>query len=108
VGDNGVSLSTLATSSVVDDISDVLVDSERLSSHGRLIDGKKSNTRSVLLTFLLIFLILVMSVVGFVKFGKVGLVSVWIFVVANESAVGWDDTSVLNDDLSRVNFGFSH
>jgi hypothetical protein len=54
VSDNAISLSTLATGSVVDNISDILVDSEGLSSHGRLIDGEERVSRAVLLSVVIV------------------------------------------------------
>ena len=42
--DNSESLSTLASSGVVGRVTDVLVDSQRLSSNGRLVDSNKSST----------------------------------------------------------------
>lgn len=104
VCDDGICLSTLATSSVVDDIGDVLVDSEGLSSHGRLIDGQKSVSRSVLVLELIIILALLSSRLaglGF-QFAEVFLVTVGVVVGRDNSGVTGDDLSILDDDLVDV------
>jgi len=101
VGDDGICLSTLATSSVVDDIGDVLVDSEGLSSHGRLIDGEKSVSRSVLVFHLIIILVLLSSRLTSLsfQFAEVFLVTIGVVVGRDNSGVTGDDLSIFDDDL---------
>lgn len=103
VSDNTVCLSTLATSSVVDNIGDVFIDGEGLSSHGRLIDGEKSVSRAMLLSVFLILILSLCSVARIttlrVEFVEVGLVSGRVVICADDSGIGGDDLSILNDDL---------
>jgi len=108
VRDNAVSLSTLATGSVVDDICDVLIDGQRLSSHGRLIDGKKSVTRTVLLSvFLILILVLYgvsrVTIVDF-EFSEVFGVTVGVIVRADDAGISRDDLTVFDNDLQREKY----
>jgi hypothetical protein len=102
VGDEGISLSTLATSCVVDGIGDVLVDSERFSGHGRLINGKKSVAGAVLLSHLIVIALLVgrLASLSF-QLAEIFLVTVGVVVGRDNARVGWDDLSILNDDLEN-------
>lgn len=104
VGDNAESLSTLATGSVVDDICDVLVNREGFSSHGRLINGKKSVARAVFLVSIII-LVLALCVTGFAtlsfEFGKVGLVSVGVVICADNSGISGNDLTIFDDNLDN-------
>ena len=103
VGDNGIGLSTLATSCVVDNISDVLVDSQGFSSHGRLIDSKKSIAGTVLSSvciIIIIFLLFAHFVAALVdEFLLVGFVSVRVVISANNSSIGGNDMSIFDNDL---------
>lgn len=106
VGNNTVCLSTLATSSIVDDIGNILVDSEGLASHGRLIDGKKSVSRTVFLSMfsILVFNLCVVARITSLdfEFVEVGGISGRVVIGADDSGIGWDDLSIFDDDLQRV------
>lgn len=101
---NGVGLSTLATSGVVDNISHELVDGERLSSDGRLISGNDgvtlvSNalalvTLGILRASWVLFWVQSMLLAQLLVLLEV----LWVFVVANETSVGGADLTFLNDD----------
>ena len=105
VSDNSISLSTFAASGVVDDICDVLVDGERLSSHGRLIDGQKSVSRTVLLLAHCVFLLFTM--VGIVaqlsfQFALILGPAVGVVVTRDDAAVSGDDLAVLDNNLKLL------
>src|ERR1700712_1682332 len=75
-GNDTVSLTTLATGGVVTDIGHVLVDSEGLSSDGRLITSNQGDTLvNVTLIIIVVIIVLLLEVVG-VGIGEVFLVSV--------------------------------
>jgi hypothetical protein len=96
-----VSLSTLATGSVVESVTDVLVGSERLSSDSRLI-GSDDGVTNVLLThvIVIVFLVVLMSVVGvFVTKLLPVFETIRVFVVADKRGIGGNDFTFLNDDL---------
>lgn len=102
VCDNSKGLSSLATSCVVDNVGDVLVDSEGFSSHGRLIDSKNGVSGSVPLSFLVIFIILLvgrLSKLG-VQFSAVSFVAVGVVVGADNPGIGGDNLTVFDDDLN--------
>jgi len=82
VGNNSVCLSTLAAGGVIDNIGNVLVNSERLSGHGRLINGQESVTRAVLFTYLVIILTLVLDILTrlFFQFAYVLCVAIGVVV----------------------------
>jgi len=82
MSDNGISLSTFASSCVVDSISDVLVDSERFSSHSRLIDSEESIAGTVLFSSNLIVIILLASRLASLglEFAEIFLVTVGVIV----------------------------
>ena len=96
-GDNGVSLTALASGGVVADIGDVLLDGEGLSGHRRLINSDES-VSSVWKT-----LLLVIRVGSDLAAGKtlcahlslvVGEALLLVVVSANETAVTWNNRSV--------------
>ena len=100
VGDNAVRLSTLATSCVVDDIGNVLVDGEGFTGHGRLINGQESVSGAVLLVSVLILLLLVGRVATLsLELLEVGLVSVGVVVRADDAGIGGDDLTIFDDNL---------
>lgn len=99
VGDESVSLSTLATSGVVQWISDELVNSEGLSSHGRLIDGEDGVSTSVVLSLLVLVVgSLLFTVALVLELTNVSLVTFLVVVVANKTGISWDNGTILNDD----------
>lgn len=103
VGNNSVCLSTLAASSVVDNIGNVLVNSERLSSHGRLINGQESVTRTVLLTYLVIILTLVLDILTglFFQFALVLCVAIGVVVGRDDASVSWNDLTIFDNNLGK-------
>ena len=104
--DDGICLSTLATGSIVDNISNVFVDSERLSSHGRLINGEQSIARAVLLSNLIVVTVVFNFLAGLslellLELGP----AVGVVVGGDNSGVSRDNLSVFNNDLSApINF----
>jgi hypothetical protein len=102
VCNDGVRLSTLATSCVVDDIGNILVDGERLTSHGRLIDGQEGVSGTVLLVSVLIIVLLIWGVAALsLEFLEVGLVSVGVVVRANDAGICRDDLTIFDNNLPR-------
>jgi len=100
VSDNGISLSTLATSSVVDGVGDVLVDSERFSSHGRLINGEKSVTRTVFLAGVVTIIFLKNSITTLcLELSEIFCVTVGVVVTRDNSTISWDDGTIFDDNL---------
>jgi len=107
VGDDGISLSTLAAGSIVDNISDVLVDSEGFSGHGRLVDGEEGVAGAVLLSDIVIIFALVFDF--FTSLALELLLelcpAVGVVVGGDNSGVSRDNLSVFNNDLSApINF----
>lgn len=107
-GDNGVSLTTLASSGVVTDISDVLLDSEGLSSHRGLINSDES-VSSVWKTLLLVIRVgsdLAASKTLCAHLSLVvGEALLLVVVSANETAVTWNNRSMatsLKNNLGRM------
>jgi hypothetical protein len=82
VSDNGISFSTLAASCVVNSIGDILIDSERFSSHGRLIYSEDSVAGTVLLSSDLVLIILLTSRLTSLslEFAEIFLVTVGVIV----------------------------
>jgi hypothetical protein len=107
VCDNGVCLSSFAASRVVDYISHILVNSERFSSHGRLIDGEKSVAGTVLLSDVVVFFALVLLFLTSLAFDfflelcpAIGVV-----VSGDNSGIGRNNLTVLDNDLEEsINF----
>ena len=105
VCDNGICLSTLATSCVVNDIGNVLVDGEGLSSHGRLINGQKSVSRSVLLVSIIVFVFLIGRVTALsFELLEVGFVSVGVIVGADDAGISRNNLTIFDDDLQAIRF----
>jgi hypothetical protein len=103
VGDDGICLSSLAASSIVDYISHVLVDSERFSSHGRLIDGKESIAGAVLLSDVVLVVALVFNVLAGLAFKfllELGP-AVGVVVSRDNSGIRGNNLSVFDNDLER-------
>lgn len=103
--DDGIGLSTLAASGVVGDITEVLVDGERLTSHGGLIDGKEGSSTVGGQSGLLLFLLVVLSLV--VRAAKLALSAELLedlellrtSVVANQKNIGGNGVTFLNNEL---------
>lgn len=104
-----VSLATLATGSVVDDIAHELVDSQRLTSDGGLVSGDDRVTLvcdTLAFTFILLlfragWVFLGVELVLFAEF----LVASELFgsvVVADETGIGRDGLTFFDDDLRDV------
>ena len=104
--DNCVGLSSFAASSVVDYISDVLVDGERFSSHGRLIDGEESIAGAVLLSdVVLVVLALVLFFLTSLAFEFFLEISpaVGVVVGRDNAGISGNNLTVLDNDLGDVN-----
>ena len=103
MGNNSVCLSTLAASSVVDGIGNVLVNSERLSGHGRLINGQESVSRAVLLTNLVIILVLVLDILTglFFQFALVLCPAIGVVVGRDDASISWNDLTIFDNDLEK-------
>lgn len=98
--DNTVSLATLATSGVVASVGHVLVDSERFTGDGGLVNGNERNTELSLHGTLIIILLLLEGV--FADSGEVllvGLVHLGLAVVADKTDITGDDGTFLDNDL---------
>lgn len=100
--DNSVGLTTLATSGVVASVSHVLVDSERFTSDGGLVNGNKGDTGTGLNATILVVLILLL-LKGVVANGGevllVGLEVLGLVVVTDQADIGGNDGTFLDDDL---------
>jgi hypothetical protein len=105
VGDNGVGLSALAASGVVDHVGNVLVDGERLTSHSRLINGQKGVSRAVLLVTVVVLVTMLFGGVVELRlqFPDVVLIAIGVVVATDDAGISWDDLAVLNNDLRDVN-----
>jgi hypothetical protein len=105
--DDGVGLATLATSGVVTDISDVLLDGERLSGHGRLIDsdeGMATVWKTLLLVIRCSSELAADETLGAHLGLVVGEAVLLVFVGTDQTAVTWNDRSVattFENDLGR-------
>ncbi|TLD16715.1 uncharacterized protein PgNI_01314 [Pyricularia grisea] len=101
VGDDTVGLSALASGGVVDGVGHVLVDGERLSSDGRLVNGN-NGVADVGSTILVIRLVLLAAGAGNVlgvEFGLVlGEAVPGIVVVADKTGIAGNNMAFLNDD----------
>ena len=100
--DNTVGLATLATSSVVASVGHVLVNSERFTSDGGLVNGNKGDTEASLnATILIILVILLLEgvVVGSGEVFLVGLEGLGLVVVTDETNISGNDSTFLDDDL---------
>jgi hypothetical protein len=106
VSNDTVSLSTLATGGVVDDIRNVFVAGEGLSSHGRLINGEKSVSGTVFLSVLIILVDILGGIARITTLGfeliQVGLVSSRVVIGADNTSIGGDDLTILDNDLGCV------
>jgi hypothetical protein len=100
---NSICLSTLASSSVVDDVGHVLVDRKRLSGHGRLIDGEKSIARAVLLTNVVFVISLVLDFLTSLalEFLLELCPAIGVVVGGNNSRISGNDLTVLDNDLDE-------
>lgn len=100
--DNTVGLTTLATSGVVANVGHVLVDSERFTSDGGLVNSKERNTeRSLNVVIVIVFLLLESVLVGGGHVLLVGLVHLGLGVVTDQTNITRDDGTFLDDDLSN-------
>lgn len=107
VCDDGISLSTLAASSVVDNISDVLVDSERLSGHGRLINGEEGIARAVLFSNIVVVFALVLDFFASLAFKLLLELcpAIGVVIGGDNPGVCGDNLAVFDNDLSEpINF----
>src|SRR5699024_7191154 len=98
--DDTVGLTTLATSGVVASVGHVLVDSERFTSDGGLVNGDKRNTEGSLDVVILVLLLLESVLVGGGHVFLVGLVHLGLGVVADQANITRDDSTFLDNDLS--------
>jgi len=98
-GDDGVGLATLATGGVVAGVSHVLVDREGFTSDGGLVDSDDGSTGVVLHAFVLVVLLLEGVIVGRGEHLLVDLEHLGLGVVADETNIGRDDVTLLQDDL---------
>ncbi len=111
--DDGVSLAALAASSVVADVTHVLVDSKRFSGDGRLIAGNKRMALGdgillvELLLFTVILLVLWVTIVELVLFLElhVELEVLRVVKAADETDIAGNGLTFLNDDnVTRYEF----
>ncbi|GKT48036.1 uncharacterized protein ColSpa_08217 [Colletotrichum spaethianum] len=104
VGDDTESLAALATGGVVAGVGHELVDGERLTSHGRLVNGD-DGVSELGVGVLLITLLELLAAGGHdilgLELSLVGGVAGGVLVVANQLAISGDDVAFLNDDLER-------
>ena len=99
-GDNTISLATLATSGVVANVGHVLVDSERFTSDGGLVNGNERNTELSLHGTLVVILLLLEGVLADVgEVLLVGLEHLGLAVVADKTDITGDDGTFLDNDL---------
>lgn len=114
VDDNGVRLSALAASSVVDEVAEVLIDGQGLTGDGRLVDGHEGGAAEVLgrlrdyrgAAFPLILVVVGiacfvadMSEAVFGPESKIYLKVVRAVVIANEPRISSYSVAFLNQDL---------
>jgi len=99
----GISFSALATGSVENSVTDVLVNSERLSSDGRLITSNDGVTDVVLALIIIVISPLLLVLVGVVGVLVTKCLPVLkasrVLIVADKGTVGGDDLTFLDDDL---------
>lgn len=107
--DNGIGLSTLAAGGVVGNVSEVLVDGERLTSDGGLIDGNKGSgavgDQSALLLFLLVVLLSLVVTAAKLALSAELLEDLEVLgarVVADQENVGSDGVTFLDNELERI------
>lgn len=105
--DDGIGLSALAASGVVGDITEVLVDGERLTSDGRLVDGNEGSGtvvgKSGLLVLLILFFLLVVAGAQ-LAFGTELLEDLEVLrtsVVADQENIRGDGVTFLDNELLR-------
>jgi hypothetical protein len=98
--DNTVGLATLATGGVVTGVGHVLVDGERLTSDGGLITSNERNTLvNLTLIIVIITVLLLESVVGGVgEVLLVGLEHLGLGVVTDQTDIGRDNGTLLDDN----------
>lgn len=100
-GDNGVGLATLATGGVVASVTHVLVDSERFTSDGGLVNSDDGATGVVLtVTLVLILILLLESVISLL--GEELLVGgevLGLVVVADQADISRNDVTFLENNL---------
>lgn len=107
--DNGIGLSTLAASGVVGDITEVLVDGERLTSDGGLVNGNKGSgtvgDQSALLVFLLVVLLLVVTAAKLALSAELleDLEVLRTGVVANQENIRGNGVTFLDNELWERN-----
>ncbi|GKT88394.1 LOW QUALITY PROTEIN: hypothetical protein Ct61P_06244 [Colletotrichum tofieldiae] len=104
VGDDTEGLAALATGGVVASVGHELVDSEGLTSHGRLVNGDDGVSElgvGVLLVTLLELLAAGGHDILGLELSLVGSVAGGVLVVANQLAISGDDVAFLNDDLEK-------
>jgi hypothetical protein len=110
VGDDGVRLAALAAGGVVDDVAEVLLDGERLTGDGGLVDGDERVVAvvlgQVLVVVVALLLVAVLLVAGValaeLVLGAellVDLEVVGALVVADQAGISRDSATFLNDDL---------
>lgn len=103
--DNGIGLSTLAASGVVGDITEVLVDGERLTSDGGLIAGNQGSgavgDQSALLLFLFVLLSLVVTAAKLALSAELleDLEVLRTSVVANQENISGNGVTFLDNEL---------
>ena len=99
---DSVGLTTLATSGVVASVGHVLVDSERFTSDGGLVNGDERDTGTGLNATILVVLILLL-LKGVVTNGGevllVGLEVLGLVVVTDQANIGGDNGTFLDNDL---------
>ncbi|GJC90876.1 hypothetical protein ColLi_13714 [Colletotrichum liriopes] len=104
VGDDTEGLAALATGGVVASVGHELVDSEGLTSHGRLVNGD-DGVSELGVGVLLITLLELLAAGGHdilgLELSLVGSVAGGVLVVANQLAISGDDVAFLNDDLGK-------
>jgi len=99
-----VGLTALATSGVVASVGHVLVDSERFTSDGGLVNSKERNTEASFNTTIVILVILLLEgvIVGSGEIFLVGLEALGLVVVTDQANISGDDSTFLDDDLGML------
>ncbi|KAG2024738.1 hypothetical protein GB937_003437 [Aspergillus fischeri] len=101
-GNDGVGLTTLATSGVVASVGHVLVDSERFTGDGGLVNGNEGDTNTGLDATVFVVLILLLLegvIIGTGEVLLVGLEHLGLVVVADQANIGGNDGTFLDNDL---------
>ena len=99
--DDTVGLSALATSGVVASVGHVLVDGQRFTGDGGLVNGNEGDTGASLDATILIIVILLLEgiIVGGSQVLLVGLEVLGLGVVADQTDISGNDGAFLDDDL---------